>query len=53
VFSAVDGGTVLVDKKTPAEEVLGAGSFRRFGLADAAHRSKEGSPFVSVGSKGS
>jgi len=23
-FSAVDGGTVLLDKKTPAEEVLGA-----------------------------
>ncbi len=65
IISAVDGGTVLLDKKTPAEEVLGGcfepvlitwgpcWSFRRFGLADATHRSKEGSPFVSVGSKGS
>ena len=56
-FLAVDAGTVLLDKKTPAEEMLEGcfepglytwgpyRSFRRFGLADAAHRSKEGSPF--------
>jgi hypothetical protein len=56
-FLAVDAGTVLLDKKTPTEEVLEGcfepgltkwgpcWSFRRFGLADAAHRSKEGSPF--------
>jgi hypothetical protein len=56
-FLAVDAGTFLLDKKTPAEEVLEGcfepsitrwgpcWSFRRFGLADAAHRSKEGSPF--------
>jgi hypothetical protein len=56
-FLAVDAGTVFLDKKTPAEEVLEGcfepsltrwspcWSFRRFGLADAAHRSKEGSPF--------
>jgi len=51
------------DKKTPAEVVLADclesfvlrwgpyWSFRRFGLTDAAHRSKEGSPFVSVDSE--
>ena len=51
------------DKKTPAELVLAdclepsvtrrgpCWSFRRFGLTDAAHRSKEGSPFVSVDSE--
>ena len=56
-FLAVDADTILLDKKTPAEDVLEGcfepsitrwgpcWSFRRFGLADAAHRSKEGSPF--------
>jgi hypothetical protein len=59
----VDAGTGLVNKRNPRGRGVGGcfepgltrwgpcWSFRRFERVDAAHRSKEGAPFVSVDSK--